>query len=222
MAIREGCSSKRYRLLAIDVDGVLTEVDSIWRFMHERLGTSRAARANMLLFKEGRISYEEWARLDAMLWRGTSLGELRRIVEEVKIREGARELVDLAHKEGVRVLAVSAGLDVIACKVARELGVDEVVTNELVVRGGLVTGEVIVRVTYHNKGEILVRACDRLGVSPEEAIAIGDSEVDASMMRLAGLSIAYRPSSLLIARYAHIVLLSETLTPLVELLRRFM
>lgn len=127
----------QYRLLAVDVDSVLTEVDSVWRHLHKRLGTLREAATNAALFAEGKISYEEWARLDTALWRGVRVEEVLEAVSYIKLRKGAVELVRLAKEKGMRVVAISAGLNIVAGRVAAELGMGEWASNELVVRDGV-------------------------------------------------------------------------------------
>jgi len=210
----------RYKLLAVDVDGVLTEVNSVWRHLHERLGTLREAVVNAALFMEGRISYEEWARLDAALWRGVRVEEVMKAVSDVRLREGAVELVELARERGLKVVALSAGLSLIADRVAAELGIDKCLSNELVVRDGVVTGDVVVRVTCFNKGDLLLNICGELGIKPGEVVVVGDSEADISMMRVSGLAIAYNPSSPLVLSCAHLTIVSETLKPVADLLER--
>ena len=41
-----------------------------------------------------------------------------------------------------------------------------------------------------DKGRALLMVCERLGIAPEDAVAIGDAAPDLDMMRIAGLSIA--------------------------------
>ena len=41
-----------------------------------------------------------------------------------------------------------------------------------------------------NKGAALLGMCERLGITPDEAMAFGDAENDAPMLRIAGLSFA--------------------------------
>ena len=80
---------------------------------------------------------------------------------------------------------------------ARAVGLDYTRSNELEVINGRLTG----RVTGPAGGEIidaeakaraLAEACEQLGCSTGRAIAIGDGANDLKMMKLAGISVAYR------------------------------
>nr|MBP6465017.1 HAD hydrolase family protein [Rubrivivax sp.] len=43
------------------------------------------------------------------------------------------------------------------------------------------------------KRRVLLEVCELMGISTEQAIAVGDGANDLPMMKAAGLSIAYRP-----------------------------
>lgn len=46
-----------------------------------------------------------------------------------------------------------------------------------------------------SKGEALRRLCEKLGIAPEEVMAVGDSGNDVAMLRFAGLGVAMRNAS---------------------------
>ncbi len=209
---------RRYRAVAFDVDGVLTEIDSIWRFIHERLGTLGAARRYAEMYRRGEITYAEWARLDVGLWRGVPARRIEEIVAEVRLRRGAEDLARELKRRGFVLIALSAGLDVLTFSVARRLGFDMAEANRLVIRDGVVTGEVEVRVEHGNKGEVLLRLCRTAGLDPGEVIAVGDSEVDVPMFRVAGYSIAFNPISEEAARCADAVVRSDDLRRLLPVI----
>ncbi len=202
-----------------DVDGVLTKIDSVWRFIHEHLGTWEKARVYAEMYRRGEISYAEWARLDASLWRGTTREEIEDIMSRVELRDGARELVLFLKSRGVKTAAISAGLDVLTNRVAKELGLDVAVSNRLVFKDSKVTGEVEVIVGYGDKGRVFVEVCRSLGVPPSRAATVGDSDVDVDMMRRAGFSVAFNPKGREVEEAADVVIRSETLYPLIDVFR---
>lgn len=211
-----------YEAVVFDVDGVLTEVDSAWRYLHSMLGTLERARVNAELYKRGIIDYAEWARLDASLWRGVPYGRIVEIVRGMPLRAGARELAEYLKERGLVLVAVSAGLDVVAERVARELGFDYAVSNRLLFEGGVVTGEVEVVVEYDNKGEVLEEVCEEIGVETCACIAVGDSEVDAPMLERAGYGIAFDPKDEEVVEAADEVVRSSDLRDLWEVFKRIL
>jgi len=210
---------KKYRLLVVDVDGVLTNVYSVWQYIHERLGTLNKAAKYREQFFRGEITYGDWAALEASLWKGVRISYLQSLLKGIKIRSGAKELVETARKGGLLTLAISAGLGILAREVGEKLGIDHVIANELVVRNDIITGEVVVNVDFYSKGTILRRFADSLGFSMDEVIVIGDGYTDIPMMNLSGFSIGYNPSSIEVCLRANIVLYHDTLYPIVHLLR---
>ncbi len=208
----------RYKALVLDVDGVLTGIDSVWRYLHEHLGVWPQARMNKVLYERGEISYEEWARRDVALWRGRHVGELRNILRGVALRPGAEELISTARRLGLKVFALSAGIDLLVEEIARRLGLDGFEANRLVTSKGMVTGEVEVTVGYMDKGRVFREILGAHGIRPEEAIAVGDSMVDLPMLREAGYSVAYNPVARDLVDEARATLVSEALFLLARLL----
>jgi len=204
--------------VVFDVDGVLTGIDSVWRYVHEHLGVWPQARMNKKLFESGSISYEEWARRDVALWRGRRVEEVERILRAVEIRPGAAELVAMLKKCGVKVFALSAGIDLLVEEIAERLGLDDYEANRVVVEEGVLTGEVKVTVGFEDKGRVFRELVSKHGVGPGEAVAVGDSIVDLPMFREAGFAVAYNPSSGDLLGEADSVVVSERLHLLARLL----
>jgi phosphoserine phosphatase len=63
------------------------------------------------------------------------------------------------------------------------------------VRNGRLTGGVTINISHGAKGKTVRSILRRFGVKPGEMIAVGDSEGDIPMIKLAGYSIAFNSSS---------------------------
>ncbi|AFK21626.1 HAD-IB family phosphatase [Pyrococcus sp. ST04] len=176
------------KLIAFDLEGTLTDMIS-WEILHKKFGTCREAEKNMKLFFSGEITYYEWAKLDASLWKGRKREEVEEAFSKIELRPYAVELFEWLKKNDYRTAIISGGLMCLAKKIGQVLGADYVVANELVFNErGEITGEVIVRVTFDNKGEVLGRI--KREVNPSLTVAVGDWENDISMFREADVSIA--------------------------------
>ncbi|MFB6491231.1 MAG: HAD-IB family phosphatase [Thermoproteus sp. AZ2] len=200
----------RPRAVALDVDGVLTYFKSAWQRLHKILGVN--AEINRALYYAGYIDYVEWAIADVELWRGVP-----RHMAEARFtpRHGFDELCSTLAKMGALRIAISAGVGY-----TRQLSkcFDEFLVNDLIYRGNAVDGVEVV-VTNTNKGDVLRSVLSKYGISPDEAIAVGDSETDIPLFRIAGFSIAFNPTSEAVARAANVVIRSHSLTPLAKYLR---
>ena len=162
------------RLTIVDLDGTLIEANS-WQYLHERLGTWDLGRAHLERYRMGGMSYEEWARLDAGLWKGVALEDVERILGEIPVRVGADRLIGALKTGGIRVGIVSAGLLPLAKRLADGLGMDFCLANDLEARGGRLTGGALVSVPLESKGEVMRGVCDSFGVPARECCSIGDS-----------------------------------------------
>ncbi len=211
----------RFKLVVFDLDGTLTNVDSVWRFLHEKLNTWSKAKTYAEMFYRGEIDYATWARLDVSLWRGIPFKLVEGLISEVGYVENAYETVNWFKRMGCKVGVISAGLSVLAEKAVLDLGLDFAEANSLIVKDGLLTGEVEVTVAHGEKDKVLDKVLRRFGVCKEECIAIGDDESNISLFKAVGLSIAFNPTSKEVAENADIVVLgklSNTISKIVELL----
>jgi phosphoserine phosphatase len=201
---------KRFKLVVFDVDGTLIKTHS-WRHLHEALGTWDRGSKNLELFFRKGISYEEWARLDAALWRGQPLKRIRQIVKAMPYTEGAREAIVTLRRKGFKVVLLSAGLSFITERIQREIGVDAALTNELIVKDGYLTGEVKVNVSFNNKDKALLSILEGFNVGMKECVAVGDDETMVPLFEKVGLSIAFNPCSKNVEEHAKIVVKSNSL-----------
>jgi len=220
-------TSERERkwLIAFDVDGtLLKEPTSSWRLIHKLLNTTERAKQYAKMFYEGKIEYHKWAQLEASLWRGVDYERLREeVLSRIRLQDGCKELFERLRKYPVYCVLVSAGLRMIVEKVAQELGVDEFYANELIIDNkGRITGDVIVNVTFYGKGDVVKKVAEREGIPRDRIIAIGDSESDISMFKVAGISIAVNPPKETILRYVDVVIYGSSLRLLTLVLEKIL
>ncbi len=181
------------RLVVFDVDGTLTSHSSIWWRLHEHFGTEVEGRRFYDQYFAGEITYNQWADLDASLWKGQSVEEVMSVVKATKLVPGATETVVRLKEAGIKVAILSGGLDVLAEDVARRIGVDYVLTNRLLYSDGKLTGEVETRVGWGEKVQEIQSICSHFNVSLKDTAFVGDGRNDLSVFDAVGLSIAFRP-----------------------------
>ncbi|HDM23754.1 phosphoserine phosphatase [archaeon] len=179
------------RLIVFDVDGTLIKESSIWRFIHEQLGTLDACEVNKRMYEQGLIDYREWAILDAMAWKGVTEKKLKEIISKVEYVGGVKETFETLKRNGFKIAIISAGLTLITDRIKEELGVDYALSNELVFKDGKLTGEVKVSVEYPGKEKAFKRLVKRLGLNPYNCIAVGDTNAD--LYKCCKLKIAFNP-----------------------------
>lgn len=152
-------------------------------------------------FFEGKITFEEWARRDVLLWKGHSYEDIAQVARSSSIIfPGAKTLVKLLQARGVVVALVSGGLCVQTYWVADQLGIprDLVRTNVLGTcrdaSGNIVLdGTVSVDVEWDAKGRIVEELAKSHGVSMECVCHVGDDQNDIPAFRMCGESVALNP-----------------------------
>ena len=202
---------KKLRLVVFDVDGTLLKAVSSWRFLHERLGTWDQGKQYAEQFFRGVITYEDWARLDASLWRGLKLGRVKQIVDSIPYTDGARHAITTLRRNGFKVVLLSAGLSLVTERIEREIRLDGSSANELKVENGLLTGEVKVNVSVDNKDTVLLRMLKKFNLGIDECAAVGDDETLIPLFEGVSLSIAFNPRSWVVEEKADIVVKSDDL-----------
>lgn len=212
------------RLVAFDMDGTLVDIASSWRFVHDHFGDDNDEGLQRFLADE--IDDLEFIRSDVRIWKRHSqdlaVRDLERILATVPLMPGAHELVRGIRSRGARTAIVSGGLDLLADRIARELGIDVSLANG--VRAdpeGRLTGDGIVRVPIHGKEGVLAELQRRFGVRPGETASVGNSEIDVGLFRRSRVGVAFRPEDDEVRRAATAVVTAHDLARVLDVLDGF-
>jgi phosphoserine phosphatase len=181
------------RLVAMDMDSTLVTIESIDE-MGGLLGIREKIAAVTEQAMRGEIDYPESLRRRVALLAGLEEQSLERICEErMHLSPGAETLVRRCHDAGIRTLLVSGGFSFFTEWLQRRLGIDAVLSNELEIIGGRLTGRVLGGIVDGAAKAARVRfEIEQLGAARAHTVAIGDGANDIPMLSAAGVSIAYR------------------------------
>jgi phosphoserine phosphatase len=212
------------KFVAFDMDGTLVDVASSWAAVHDHFGEHNADGLRRFLASE--IDDEEFIRTDIVIWQRhapeISVFDLEKILAPVPLMPGARALVDGLHRRGVRTAIVSGGIDLLARRIARELGIDVALANGFRVNAhGRLTGEGIVRVPIHGKEQVLADLQAQLGYTPAETASVGNSEIDVGLFRRSRLGVAFLPEDDAVRSGAHAIVAERDLAKVLDVLDRF-
>src|SRR5688572_14357434 len=95
------------------------------------------------------------------------------LAERIRLTPGAATLVGTMRTRGAHTILVSGGFTAFVEPIARQLGFDRFEANVLAVRDGKLTGTTEGRVVDSRvKHDVLVEARKRLGLTPEDTLAI--------------------------------------------------
>ena len=185
------------RLVVFDMDGVLADAESSWVFVHRRFGVNNDH--SLYAYLRGEIDDLEFIRRDIQLWVAKdpeiTVSKIQSILSEVPLMPGAHDTIRALRDRGIKTAIVSAGIDLLAERIADELGVDIDMANGLVTDNrGRLSGEGILRVRLMDKGDAVTDVAKRLDIPREEVVSIGNSRYDVTMFERSGMGIAFMPS----------------------------
>ncbi len=198
-----------YPLVIFDRDGVLTNHISSWMYVHTYFDVDNEQGYEN--YKAGKIDDLEFMSSDIRLWKqkkpDITLEDVRGILDEIPLMPGTREVFSVLKEKGIKTAIISGGIDPLADRLAEEFGIQWVKCNGLETDGnGCLTGEGIRRVSLHSKAEAVVEIADKTGVEVDRIAAIGDTRIDAGMLKMCGLGIAFDPKDEITRNSADIVI----------------
>ncbi|MEM3507590.1 MAG: HAD family phosphatase [Candidatus Bathyarchaeia archaeon] len=207
---------KPIKLIIFDLDGTLTNIESIWEHFHKCIGTWNLGKQNAEKYFKNEIDYETWAKLDSMAWAGIELKKLLSIIDKVSYVKGAKETFKELKKNGFLIGIVSAGISLMAEKAKMDLGADFAIANELEVKNGKLTGEIKVKVDLNSKHSVIREAAWMLGISMNECAVVGDNLCDFPPE--AGLKIAINTKDPSIKEYVDLIIYEKDLSKILDYL----
>ncbi len=194
------------KLAIFDIDGTLRRVRDPWIHLHNHLGVADLAKKFPARWQKGEISYDEWAELDAALWRGYSRENIVEALEFNPFRVGARKLVGWFNSRSIPCVGISSGLSVFNEVTAEELNIKEIISNELQFEGNICNGKITIQVNEENKGQVMDKILQLYSTTEEQVVAFGDGTADIPLLQKAGLGVAICPSSKMVSFSAgHVV-----------------
>ena len=205
---------KCLKLAIFDLDGTLKQARDPYVYLHKRLGTWEASQSFFSKGLAGELDYDEWLRLDAVLWKGVHRVTMEALFRENLYLPGAKDAVRALKRAGVRVAVVSTGLRLHAEQVQADLGLDRIFANEIFFKDGRATGQARAHVPEGGKGQIVDQLQAEFGVERDECLAVGDGTSDADMFPRVRMGVAVNPSSERVRAAADLVLEAPDLRPL--------
>jgi phosphoserine phosphatase len=186
---------KKVKIVLFDVDGVLVDEKSSWHVIHRYMGVEDEADRGTRMYLEGIIDYLGWMKHDTRAWskaKRIHISDLKKVFEKIPIRPEAVDVARKLHRKGYLIGLVSAGIDLLVARVAREVGADVWIANKLSYdkAGYLVEGGVPL-VPAEKKDYAVKKILGELGLKPEEAAFVGDSVWDIPAFLIVGTPIGY-------------------------------
>ena len=184
------------RVVVFDMDSTLIDAEVIDELAKKAgVGTEVSAITEQAML--GNLDFKESFIKRVALLKGLEEDVIADVAENLRLNEGAEQLIQILRALGYKTAIVSGGFNYFGRFLQKKLDIDYVYANELEIKNGAITGEVVGQVVdASRKAEIVREIAVKERVSLEQVIAVGDGANDLKMLSIAGLGIAFRAKPL--------------------------
>jgi len=188
-----------YRLVAFDMDSTLINIECVDEIAAVAGRGAEVAAITEAAMRGEIADYKDSLRRRVAMLAGVPEPVLQQVYDErLQLNPGVATFVQACQAAGLKTLLISGGFSFFSERIRQHLKLDFARANTLGVANGRLTGTLFDRpwgdiVDGPEKKRVLLEVCELMGISTEQAIAVGDGANDLPMMMAAGLSIAYHP-----------------------------
>jgi len=194
-------AGRKKRLLIADMDSTIINVECL-----DELADFAGKKAEISAITEramrGELEFEGALRERVGMLKGLSSGALQECYDaRVRLNPGAAVTVKTMAANGARCLLVSGGFTFFTDRVAAAAGFHANRANSFNFDGEVMSGTVGEPILGKQaKLDALLEETTALGVTPFDALAVGDGANDLAMIEAAGLGVAYRAKPVVAAQ----------------------
>ncbi|WP_447641376.1 MULTISPECIES: phosphoserine phosphatase SerB [Chitinophagaceae] len=190
--LSDTASLSDYKLVAMDMDCTFIQIECIDEIA-DLYGVKDKVSAITHAAMNGELDFNESLTRRVALLKGMDERALQRVFDErLRLSAGAVELLDVLQHRGIKTLLVSGGFTFFTEKLKAQYSLDYTRANVFEIIDGKLTGKIVGDiVNAEEKAKTLLTCCKQMGISAQQAIAIGDGANDLKMLHEAGLSIAF-------------------------------
>lgn len=179
------------RLFVFDMDSTLIQCEVIDE-LAKRAGAGEEVAKVTEAAMRGELDFKQSLRKRLSYLGGLSADVLEEIASTLPVTEGAPRLMQTLKSLGYKTAILSGGFSYFGERLQRDLGIDYVHANELEIKDGKLTGNVIGEIVDGTrKAKLLQEIAERENIRLEQSVAVGDGANDLPMLGIAGLGIAF-------------------------------
>ncbi len=194
---RENVYQKSKKLIVFDMDSTLVDEETIDEIA-KIAGVGEQVRGITQQAMNGEIDFVEALRKRVKLLAGLEVKYLEEIANNMHLTPGAEELIRSLKSMGYKIALISGGFTYFTDRLKEKLGLDYAFGNKLIIKNGILTGEVEEPIIDgKKKAEIINWISEIEGISKEEIVAVGDGSNDQFMLTNVGLGIAFNAKKVL-------------------------
>lgn len=178
-------------LLVMDMDSTAIQIECIDEIAKLAGCGEQVAEVTERAMR-GELDFAASLRQRVATLKGADANILKQVRDELPLMPGLTTLVQKLQSLGWQVAIASGGFTYYAEYLRDKLHLSAVVANELEIRDGKLTGEVIGQVVDAKyKAQTLRELAEKYQIAPEQTVAVGDGANDLPMIAASALGIAY-------------------------------
>ncbi|WEZ83121.1 phosphoserine phosphatase SerB [Rhizobium sp. 32-5/1] len=187
----QDAETRRKKLLIADMDSTMIGQECIDELAAE-VGLKSEVATITARAMNGEIAFEPALIERVALLKGLPIGVVDDVIaKHITLTHGGPQLIATMKAKGFYTALVSGGFTVFTSRIAATLGFDENRANILIEKDGYLTGEVAEPILGKQaKVDALIEIAGRLGITTDDALAVGDGANDLGMIQLAGSGVA--------------------------------
>jgi phosphoserine phosphatase len=213
-------SNSSKKLIVFDMDSTLIDAETIDE-LAKVAGVGQEVSAITERAMKGELDFSQALTERVRLLKGLNLEDARTALEKMPLMPGAKELISFVKSIGYSTAMISGGFTLASERVGELLGIDHVVSNELIIKDGIFTGEVKGSLTAQNSKElVLEEIAAQHGIAPEDCVVVGDGANDIGIFKRARYAIAFNSKPVL-RQHAHVVIIEKNLKAVIPVIESF-
>ncbi|MBC3878862.1 phosphoserine phosphatase SerB [Undibacterium sp. FT79W] len=182
-----------FKLVAMDMDSTLITIECIDEIADMQGLKPQVAEITEAAMR-GELEFCESLTRRVALLKGLDASALQRVYDErLQLSPGADKMLKAIQQAGLKTLLVSGGFTFFTDRMKSRLQLDHTHANVLEIENGKLTGKVVGGIVdADEKKRTVERVCAEMGITPDQAIVMGDGANDLKMMKISGMSVAFR------------------------------
>jgi len=201
----------KFKLAIFDMDGTLLKEKGIF-VIAEKKGF-KDELINIL--RNNSIEFYKRSIEVAKLLKGQKKNEFLDIFRTIPFQDNIEDILKELRKKQIKIAIATDSYQFLADDLKKRLNIDYAFANYLISNDDIITGELVIhnknllkdfngRIYSICKSHVLEKLCIDLGITVNEAIAVGDGKVDIGMIEKAGLGVAFNAPEE-VQKYADII-----------------
>jgi len=215
----------RNKIVAFDLDGTLIEWPNSWDYLREVFGLKEKYYLDYFL---GKMLYSDMKKLEWEVWKKINYtkDEIESLFDNIPYKKGSKDVIKELQRRGYIVGLISAAPNILVKKVYEDLKLDFYAASKILFdERGYIKGLILSITNDVDKAIYFDYFLYKYKADRKDSIAVGDSPIDALMLRRAGIGVYIAQNDYFIdtlfKKPSHNILIVRSLKEMLKILPKY-